>query len=106
MPDPCIFTVPNIQIRARDFSVSENITQPLCTGELGSVSLEANDVRPPYFFSISQGGSIVNSVGPIAVSDYTFSNLSPGTYSATVSTEDGCPIRYLLIFQNRYLSIP
>jgi gliding motility-associated-like protein len=89
-PNPCIFTVPDVQIIEHDFSVSTIITQPLCHGEQGSVAIAANDARPQYYFSISQGGSIINSVGPIAASDYTYSNLNPGIYTVDVSTDDGC----------------
>ncbi|WP_136480940.1 T9SS type B sorting domain-containing protein [Cognatitamlana onchidii] len=89
-PNPCIFTVPDVQIVDHDFSVSNIITQPLCYGELGSVAIAANDARPQYFFSISQGGTLVNSVGPIVENDYTFSNLNAGVYTIDVSTEDGC----------------
>ncbi|PWH82547.1 chromophore lyase [Algibacter marinivivus] len=89
-PNPCIFTVPDIQIRQTDFTVSNIITQPLCYGDLGSISIAANDVRPQYYFSISQGGTLVNSVGPINPNNYTFSNLNPATYTIDVSTDDGC----------------
>lgn len=89
-PNPCIFTVPDVQIRQTDFTVSTVITQPLCNGDLGSVSIAANDVRPQYFFSISQGGTLVNSVGPINPNNYAFDNLNVGTYTIDVSTEDGC----------------
>ena len=89
-PNPCIFTVPDVQIRQTDFTVTSTITQPLCDGELGSVSVAANDVRPQYFFSISGGGTLVNSVGPIIPNNYTFSDLNPGVYTLDVSTEDGC----------------
>ena len=91
MPNPCVFTVPDIQITKRDFTVSTIVTQPLCNGDKGTIKLAANDVRPQYYFSISNSvGTVVNSVGPIVQSDYTFSNLNPGTYTFTVSTEDGC----------------
>ena len=66
------------------------IIQPYCNGELGSIQLAANDVRPQYFYSIYEGATLVNMVGPINASDYTFSNLSPGIYTINVSTEDGC----------------
>jgi gliding motility-associated-like protein/uncharacterized repeat protein (TIGR01451 family) len=89
-PNPCIFSVPDVQIRERDFTVSTIITQPYCNGELGSVHIAANDADPQYSFSIYQGATLINSVGPIAPSDYTFSNLSPGIYTINVSTEDGC----------------
>ncbi|GAA4237188.1 T9SS type B sorting domain-containing protein [Postechiella marina] len=90
MPNPCIFTVPDIQIRERDFTVSNIITQPYCNGELGNITVAANDARPQYFFSISQGATLVNSVGPIVDNHYDFENLNPGTYTINVSTEDGC----------------
>ncbi|AUP81346.1 T9SS type B sorting domain-containing protein [Flavivirga eckloniae] len=90
-PNPCIFTVPNIQIRERNFTVTTAITQPLCHGGQGSVLVAANDVRPQYYYSISNSsGTIINSVGPIAAGDYTFSNLNAGTYTINVSTDDGC----------------
>ncbi|MCF7568028.1 T9SS type B sorting domain-containing protein [Sabulilitoribacter arenilitoris] len=89
-PNPCVFTVPDVQIRERDFTVSTIITQPYCNGELGSVVLSANDVRPQYFFSIYDGATLVNSVGPINDNNYTFSNLNPGIYTVNILTEDGC----------------
>ncbi|MFD1613737.1 T9SS type B sorting domain-containing protein [Gelatiniphilus marinus] len=89
-PNPCIFSVPDVQIRERDFMVSTLIEQPYCNAEFGSVVLAANDVRPQYFFSIYNGATLVNSVGPINDNNYTFSNLNPGIYTVNVSTEDGC----------------
>ena len=88
--NPCIFQTPSIYVRDRDFSISTIITQPNCNGEKGSVKLAANNVRPQYFYSIYQGATLINNVGPVMESDYTFSNLNPGNYTATVSTEDGC----------------
>ncbi|MEW4924105.1 T9SS type B sorting domain-containing protein [Algibacter sp. 2305UL17-15] len=89
-PNPCIFSVPDVQIRATDFTVSTIITQPLCNGGLGSVYVSANDARPQYFFSIYDGATLVNSVGPITEDNYVFENLDEGTYTINVSTEDGC----------------
>ncbi|MGC6430249.1 MAG: T9SS type B sorting domain-containing protein [Jejuia sp.] len=89
-PNPCVFTVPDVQIRERDFNVETTIQQPLCYGELGNVILAANDARPQYFFSIYSGTTLINSVGPITEDNYTFSNLNPGNYTVNISTEDGC----------------
>lgn len=86
----CLFTIPDVLIRARDFTVSTIINQPLCNGDLGSISLAANDAEPQYFFSLYSGGVLVNSVGPIIENNYAFENLNPGTYTAIVETEDGC----------------
>lgn len=88
--NPCIFTVLDVQIRDRNFTASTTVVQPFCNSDLGSIYLAANDAAPQYFFSLFNGGTLVNSVGPIMDSDYTFANLNPGTYTATVETEDGC----------------
>lgn len=88
--NPCLFTVPSIDIRRRDFTVSEFVSQPLCNGDRGSIRLAANDVRPQYFYTLRQNGNIVNAVGPIAASDFDFSNLTAGTYTYEVRTDDGC----------------
>ncbi|MCL5128340.1 T9SS type B sorting domain-containing protein [Algibacter sp. L4_22] len=89
-PNPCIFTVPDIQIRERDFTGSTIITQPLCYGDKGNINLAANDVRPQYFFTLYSGLTLVNSVGPINENSYKFENLNPGFYTVNVSSEDGC----------------
>ncbi|QFZ55715.1 T9SS type B sorting domain-containing protein [Oceanihabitans sp. IOP_32] len=89
-PNPCIFPGEIVQIRERDFTATTNITQPLCHGDLGSVVLGANDVRAQYYFSIFQGATEINSVGPINANTYTFSNLNPGNYTVNISTDDGC----------------
>lgn len=88
--NPCIFSVPDILIRKRDFTVSTILTQPLCKGDKGTVKLIANDALPQYYFSISQGATLVNSVGPIIANEYQFSNLNPGVYTVRVWTDDGC----------------
>ncbi|WP_452224474.1 T9SS type B sorting domain-containing protein [Lacinutrix chionoecetis] len=88
--NPCVFTVPDVQIRDRDFTVSSVITQPLCHGDKGSIQLAANDVDPQYSYDIYENGNLVNSVGPILENTYIFENLNPGTYTATVETENGC----------------
>ncbi|MEH6538010.1 MAG: T9SS type B sorting domain-containing protein [Psychroserpens sp.] len=88
--NPCVFTVPDVQIRDRDFTVSTTILQPLCNGDKGSIQLAANDVDPQYSYALYDGGTLVNSVGPILENTYIFENLNPGTYTATVETENGC----------------
>lgn len=88
--NPCIFTVPDVQVRDRNFTGTVNVNQPLCHGDQGSIQLVANDAPPQYTFSLHQGATLINSVGPITVNHYTFNNLNPGTYTATIETEDGC----------------
>ncbi|WP_179347648.1 T9SS type B sorting domain-containing protein [Winogradskyella pacifica] len=88
--NPCVFTVPSVQIRDREFTGSTTITQPLCYGDKGSIHLSANDADPQYVFTLSQGATVVNTVGPIIDNNYTFQNLNPGTYTATIESENGC----------------
>ncbi|NNL79972.1 MAG: chromophore lyase, partial [Flavobacteriaceae bacterium] len=88
--NPCVFTVPDVQINERDFSVSTTLTQPLCYGEKGSINIAANDVDPQYTFTLLLGGTLVNSVGPIMENTYSFDNLNAGNYTVTVETENGC----------------
>ncbi|WP_157757585.1 T9SS type B sorting domain-containing protein [Pseudalgibacter alginicilyticus] len=89
-PNPCIFTVPDVQIRQRNFTVSKIIEQPFCNGDKGNIILAANDARPQYTFTISQGATVVNSTGLIVDGNYVFENLNPGIYTVDVTTEDGC----------------
>ncbi len=88
--NPCVFTVPDVLIRDRDFSVSTTVLQPLCFGDKGSIQLAANDVDPQYTFTIEESGTVINTVGPIVENTYSFENLNLGTYTATVETENGC----------------
>ena len=88
--NPCIFESPSIYVRQRDFTVTSTVTQPDCSNDKGSISLAAYEALPQYYFSIYQGATLINSVGPILASDYTFDNLNPGSYTVNVSTDDGC----------------
>ncbi|WP_179319908.1 T9SS type B sorting domain-containing protein [Winogradskyella helgolandensis] len=88
--NPCVFTVPDVQIRDREFSGSTIVTQPYCHDDKGTIYLAANDVDPQYSFTLHQAGTLVNSVGPIMDNTHTFQNLNPGTYTATITSENGC----------------
>lgn len=86
----CIFVVEDILVRERDFTFDAEVSQPLCHGDLGSIQVSANDAEPQYNFSIFEEGVLVNTVGPIIENNYAFENLSAGTYTVSVETEDGC----------------
>ncbi|MUU77036.1 T9SS type B sorting domain-containing protein [Winogradskyella endarachnes] len=90
--NPCIFTVPDVLIRDREFTASTTVTQPLCHGDKGSINLAANDADPQYSFTLTQSGTLVNSIGPIVDNNYTFENLNAGTYTATIESENGCVV--------------
>ncbi|MCL9809971.1 beta strand repeat-containing protein, partial [Flavobacterium luminosum] len=91
----CIVSVPDISVRARNFTVTSNVTDPLCFGDKGSISLAINEVNAQYYFYLYSGnttsGTLVSSAGPQAANNYTFSNLTPGqTYTWSVNTDNGC----------------
>ncbi|KQO29641.1 hypothetical protein ASF10_03800 [Flavobacterium sp. Leaf82] len=89
--NPCIFTVPNIQIRQRNFAVVSEVTQPLCYGEKGRIKVAVNDANPQYYYKVYNNGNLLYNVGPVAVSEYTFDNLTTDqNYVVEVSTDDGC----------------
>jgi gliding motility-associated-like protein len=88
--NPCVFTIPDVQIIDRDYTGTHTVTQPLCHGDKGSIHLASNDADPQYTFTLYNGATLVNSVGPILENNYTFDNLNPGTYTATLETENGC----------------
>ncbi|WP_298535640.1 T9SS type B sorting domain-containing protein [uncultured Algibacter sp.] len=88
--NPCIFETPSIYVRQRDVSITSNISQPLCFGDKGTISVAINDGLPQYNFSILLGGTLVSSSGLTNQSDHTFANLNKGIYTVNVSTDDGC----------------
>ncbi|MBE0392147.1 T9SS type B sorting domain-containing protein [Flavobacterium sp. PL002] len=90
LSNPCIFKVENIRISNRELLVTSTVTKPLCKGDKGTVNIAANNVRGQYSYSISKGTTVINSVGPISNADYTFPNLSAGSYTIKVTTTDGC----------------
>ncbi|WMI64969.1 T9SS type B sorting domain-containing protein [Aestuariibaculum sp. YM273] len=88
--NPCIFQTPSIYVRNREADVTEFVTQPTCNGDKGTIKLAVNDALPQYSYSLSLNGTVINSVGPIMDSDYTFDNLNSGTYTYNITTDDGC----------------
>ncbi|NJM78624.1 MAG: DUF11 domain-containing protein, partial [Flavobacterium sp.] len=84
----CLFTIPNVQVLDRNFTVTLTVNNALCNGAQGSIRMQVNNVRPQYTYQIS--GAASNTVGPINSNDYTFPNLNPGNYTVNVTTTDGC----------------
>ena len=85
----CIFRIEDIGVRERNFQVDLAARDANCNN-LGEISVSVLDVNPQYYYEISQGGSSLDTFGPSADNNYTFENLSPGTYDVNVRTDDGC----------------
>ena len=83
--NPCDFTIPGIQIRKRDLTITKNVVNANCNGDKGSIAVVANNVDAQYYYRIYNGATLVNSFGPTADNNYIFPNLNPGiTYTIEV----------------------
>lgn len=83
----CIFELPNIGIQQNNFQVTLIPQNTNCNG-FGSIRAQVSGAQPQYTFTITSPISITS--GLVTDNDYTFNNLNPGTYTVTVTTEDGC----------------
>ena len=105
-PGGCLFFVPNIGIRQRNFTVTDTYVEPRCFGDKGSIRLVVNDVYPNYYFALYSGATATGvplaTSGPISVTnDYTFPNLNAGqTYTWLVTTDDKCSKEVTHTFAN------
>ncbi|MBF02702.1 MAG: hypothetical protein CMP76_05345 [Flavobacterium sp.] len=86
----CLFTIPNVVVNLRDFTVDVIVQDALCNGDKGEIRVQVNNVDPQYTYQLLLNGNPFASAGPIDVNDYTFSNLNAGNYTLNVSTTDGC----------------
>ncbi|MEN2403018.1 SprB repeat-containing protein, partial [Flavobacterium sp. MC2016-06] len=90
--NPCIFTVKDIVIRKRAFTMTVTASQPKCYGDLGQVLIVANDAAPQYTFNIYRRSpsSLLNTSGKISSNQYLYDQLAAGSYDVEVVTDDGC----------------
>jgi large repetitive protein len=96
----CLFNFPFITINNKQISVAIVKSNQICNNGFGSIKVQINNVNPQYTYQLSQGATIIQTVGPINVNDYTFQNLNPGTYTVTSSTNQGCLDVQTVIIQN------
>lgn len=85
----CVFELPVTitQITATATVVKTDI---LCNGSFGSVRIDLSNSVPQYYYTLSQGATVINTVGPVNSAYHIFSNLNSGTYTITATTDDGC----------------
>ena len=83
----CVFEIP-VTIANKVLTVTPVVTQSTTSGQQGDVKLIATGVRGQYYYKIEQGTTVINSVGPVTESEYTFPNLNAGTYTWSVKTTD------------------
>ncbi len=83
----CVFEIP-VTIAKNDLAVTPTVTQPIVSGDKGTIKLTTANARTQYYYQIAQGATLINQVGPVTESEHTFPNLNSGTYTWSVKTAD------------------
>jgi hypothetical protein len=87
--DGCVFELPNIGIMNMNMNVNFITQNAGCSG-LGSITVQALNANPQYYYSIT--GPSTEMHGPLTDNSHTFPNLNPGTYTITVTNDNGCNV--------------
>ncbi|WP_246019838.1 hypothetical protein [Muriicola soli] len=82
----CIFPSNSVTVQSLDINVDVTANDILCSGELGSIDVQVTGVPGFYTYRLIKNAVTVDTFGPDAASNYTFANVSPGTYSVRVET--------------------
>jgi len=56
----------------------------------GTINIEVTDTAATFTYELSQGATVLSTVGPTAVKNHEFSGLDIGTYTIRVTNNDGC----------------
>ncbi len=81
----CEFQVNDIQVSNNSINATTSIVPITCNTDKGEISIDIADASSSYIYNLSQGGSLLNSSGPITNASYTFDNLDAGTYDIEVT---------------------
>ncbi len=83
--DGCVFNLDDIAVNNNAINATATVLPITCNTANGGIKIDIADASSTYIYEIRQGGSLINSSGPITNSTYTFSNLSAGTYDIDVT---------------------
>lgn len=76
----------NISVFKKTFTVTSEVIQPKCAGDLGSISVTPVDGVSPYTYSWSNGDTGNSQTGLVA-----------GTYSVTITDASGCSVTMVFV---------
>ncbi len=82
----CLFPSNTVNVQDLDITVDVTANDILCSGELGSVDVQVFGVPGFFTYRLIKNGVTVDTFGPDAADNYTFANVSPGTYTVRVET--------------------
>ncbi len=82
----CVFPSNLVTVDDLDINVDVTANDILCSGELGSIDVQVSGVPGFYTYRLVKNGVTVDTFGPNGADNYTFANVSPGTYSIRVET--------------------
>ncbi len=101
----CEYTFPLINIQEVDIDLDVLITTMLCANENADIRVQVNNVAGPYTYTLTEGGSVIGTQGPIADNDYTFNVTSGGNYVVTVTTPNCTDAKNVFIDEPEELTI-
>ncbi|SHG20556.1 T9SS type B sorting domain-containing protein [Flagellimonas flava] len=84
----CVFPSNTVNVQDLDITVDVTANDILCSGELGSIDVQVAGVPGFYTYRLIKNGVTVDTFGPNGSDSYTFANVSSGTYSIRVETND------------------
>ncbi len=84
----CVFPSNEVTIDDLDINVDVTANDILCSSELGSIDVQVSGVPGFYTYRLVKNGVTVDTFGPNGADTYTFANVSPGTYSIRVETNN------------------
>ncbi|MDB2606780.1 T9SS type B sorting domain-containing protein [Zobellia sp.] len=86
----CEYQIGPIEIEQVDIEIGVTFTNPVCSGETGSIDVTVNpEVPGPYTYTLlDENGAEIEFTSTISSNTYTFGAVSEGTYSVKVETND------------------
>mgnify|MGYP000500814891 CR=1 FL=1 len=86
----CEYLYETIEIEQVDIEIDVTFTNPICSGETGSIDVTVNpEVPGPYVYTLlDDNGAEIEFTSTISSNTYTFGAVSEGTYAVKVETND------------------
>lgn len=86
----CEYLYEVIEIEQVDMEIDVTFTNPVCSGETGSIDVTVNpEVPGPYVYTLlDENGVEIEFTSTITSNTYTFGAVSEGTYAVKVETND------------------